>query len=208
MKKAVRGSLLDLILNIAVPFAIYTVAHKYFGLSDMPALALSALYPIFAIVAEYKKDHTLNFISVIVLIGTVTGIIGALIGGNPRLILIRESLFTFLLGIACFISLLSGKPLMFYFAREYEAGKDPLKRKKFSEILLKKNVLSFFRLLTIVWGTVFVLEFLLKLYIIYTFSISLNLVIAPLATYSVIFITIIWTFWYAKKRKNNQKTSQ
>lgn len=193
--------MIDIFLNIAIPYAIYTIAHKYFGLSDIMALTLSSLYPIFDIIIEFSKDRTLNFISVIVLIGTITGIFGALIGGDPRLILVRESFFTFILGIACFITLATGKPLIFYFAREFVAGKDPQKRKEFSKLLQKERAYKLFRFLTLIWGIIYVLEFLVKVVIVYTFPISLSLIIGPVVTNVIIFGTIFWTFWYAKKHR-------
>jgi hypothetical protein len=207
MKSTPRGLIIDLLLNIAVPYAIYTIAHNHFGLNDVISLTLSSLYPIFDIIVEFSKDRTLNFISVIVLLGTVTGIAGALIGGDPKLILVRESFFTFLLSIACFITLATGKPLMFYFAREFVAGKDPEKRKEFSKILEKKNAFNFFRLLTLVWGIVYLLEFILKVIIVYSFPISESLLIGPVVTYVIIFGTIFWTFWYAKKRRPPDKSN-
>src|SRR5579871_1202219 len=201
MKKSVRGTLVDIALNIAIPYAIYTIAHRFFGFSDIIALTMSACYPLIDIFIEFAKDHTLNFISLIVLVGTLAGIIGAVIGGDPKLVLMRESFFTFLLGIGCFVSLAYGKPLLFYFAREFVAGKDPKKRKEFNSVLEKKERYTFFRLITLVWGFVYILEFLVKLFIIYTFSISLNLIIAPLSTYCITFATIFWTFWYVRKKR-------
>lgn len=203
MRKMFRGITIDIILNIAIPYLIYTIAHKYFHLSDIVSLTLSSFYPIFDIIREFSKDRTLNFISVIVLIGTITGIIGALLGGDPKLILIRESFFTFLLGIACFITLAFGKPLLFYFAREFVAGKDPKKREEFAKVLQIKRVFTFFRFLTVVWGFVYVLEFLIKVVIVYTFPISLSLIIGPIVTNAIVFGTIVWTFWYAKKMRNS-----
>lgn len=202
MKKPLCGTIISITLSIVIPYAIYTIAHRYFSLSDIAALTLSSLYPLLDIFVEYNKDRTLNFISVIVLIGTITGIIGALLGGNPKLILLRESLFTCILGIACFVSLATSKPLLFYFAREFVAGKDPVKRREFTAQLSKRKAYTFFRLLTLVWGIVYVIEFILKLFIIYSFTVSLNLIIAPLSTYIVTFATITWTFWYAKKRRS------
>jgi len=199
MRKSLRGTMIDLFLNIAVPYAIYTIAHKYFGLTEITSLTLCSFYPIFDIIIEFSKDRTLNFISVIVLLGTITGIAGALIGGDPRLILVRESFFTFLLGIACFITLATGKPLMFYFAREFVAGKDPHKRKEFSKLLKKERAYKIFRFLTLSWGVVYILEFLIKVFIVYTFPVSVNLIIGPIITYFIIFGTIAWTFWYSKK---------
>ena len=142
--------MIDIALNIIVPYIIYTITHEYFGFSNIISLTLSSLYPIVDLLIEFATNRTLNFIAGIVLISTVTGIIGALIGGDPRLILIRESIFTFLLGIACFVSLAFHKPLMFYFAREFTAGKDPEKQKEFSKILLKKKAYNVFRLITVV----------------------------------------------------------
>lgn len=209
MKPTLRGTMIDIALNIIVPYIIYTVAHNHFHLSDVTSLTLASFYPIVDLIREFVKDKTLNFIAGIVLLGTVTSILGALIGGDPRIILIRESFFTFILGISCFISLLVRKPLMFYFAREFVAGKDPEKRKEFSKILEKERAYNTFRFLTVVWGIIYVLEFGLKIIIVYTFSISQSLIIAPVSTYIIIFATISWTFWYGnKKRTEAQKASK
>lgn len=90
---------------------------------------------------------------------------------------------------------------MFYFAREFAAGKDPEKRKEFSKLLEKKGAYNTFSFITIVWGIVYVLEFGLKVAIVYTFSIAQSLIIAPVTTYIIIFATIAWTIWYGKKKK-------
>lgn len=203
MQKSLRGTMVDIALNIGIPYLIYTVAHNYFHASEILALTLSSVYPIFDIIIEFYKDHTLNFISVIVLIGTVTGIIGALISGDPKLVLIRESFFTFLLGLACFVTLIFGKPLMFYFAREFVAGKDAKKRKEFTEILQHKRARNLFRLITLVWGIVYVVEFIVKIFIVYTFSISLTLIVSPISTYGFTFAALAWTFWYSKKFRHD-----
>jgi len=205
MKKSFRGTMLDIFLNIAIPYVIYSIAHRYFGFSDVISLTLSSAYPIIDIIIEFSKDRTLNFISAIVLVGTFTGIVGALIGGDAKLILIRESFFTFILGVSCFISLGFGRPLMFYFAREFVAGKDSKKREEFFQLLKKKRFYDFMSLLTLVWGFVYVGEFVLKIFIVYTFSVSQNLIIGPVITYVITFAVIAWTVWYGKKM---QKTSE
>jgi len=206
MKPTLRGTMIDIALNIIVPYIIYTIAHDNLHLSEVTALTLSSLYPLVDLIREFAKDKTLNFIAGIVLLGTATSIIGALIGGDPRIILIRESIFTFLLAIACFISLAFHRPLMFYFGREFAAGKDPEKRREFSKLLEKKGAYDTFSMITIVWGIVYALEFALKVVIVYTFSIKQSLIIAPVSTYCIVFATIAWTIWYGKrKRAEGQK---
>jgi len=201
MKKNLRKTILDIVLNVFVPYAIYTILKKYFGFSEVWALTACSLYPVLDIAFEFFKDTTLNFISLIVLLGTLSGILGAFIGGDPKLILVRESFFTCLLGIACFITLFTGKPLIFYFAREFVAGKDSQKRKEFTDRLQKEKVFAFFRLITLAWGIVYLVEFALKIFIVYHFSVSLSLIIAPISTYFFTFSMLSWTLWYAARRQ-------
>lgn len=194
-----RSSLIDLALNIIIPYGIYQIAKQYFGASEILALTLSSVYPLFDIVREFAKDKTLNFISVIVLLGTITGIIGALLGGSAKLILIRESFFTLLLGVGCMISIFLKRPLLFYFAREYNAGKDPEKRRQFSLILQKERPRMLFNKLTVIWGIVFILEFLLKVCMVNIFTTSQMLVYGPISSYAITSVTIAWTIWYSNR---------
>lgn len=202
-----RDTLKDLALNIIIPFAIYTIAKKYFSASELVALSFSSLYPIFDTLVEFYQDRTLNVISGTVLLGTITGIIGVLLGGNPKLLLIRESFFTGFLGIICFVSLPTKKPFIFYFAREYIAGKDSEKRRKFSEVLKNRQILDLFRFLTFIWGIAYVGEFILRIIIVYSFPVPVVLIISPIIFTIVTVVAIIWTSWYSKRRREQIRGS-
>jgi hypothetical protein len=53
----------------------------------------------------------------------MVSIVAVLLGGNPRVLLVRESFFTGALGVSCFVSLvLLPRPLMFYFGRYFATG--------------------------------------------------------------------------------------
>jgi hypothetical protein len=196
-----QDTLKDLALNIIIPFAFYTVAKRYFAATELVALIFSSLYPILDTLYEGLKDRTLNIISATVLLGTSTAIVGILFGGTPKLLLIRESFFTGLLGIACFISLATPRPLMFYFAREFVAGKDPEKRKNFTKSLQFKLARDLFKLITVVWGVAYVGEFVLRVFIIYMFPTPVVLVISPVILTAITIMTLFWTTRYAKIRQ-------
>jgi hypothetical protein len=51
----------------------------------------------------------------VVLLAIATDGVALFVGGRPRLLLVRESLFTGVFGLSCFVSLLLPRPMMFYF---------------------------------------------------------------------------------------------
>jgi hypothetical protein len=102
-------------------------------------------------------------ISIVVLLGISTNIVASFFGGSARLLLVRESLFTGAFGFACFVSLLLPRPMMFYFARHFIAGADPQRRARFDASWQFPEVRSCHRLITTVWGCVFVGELLFRI---------------------------------------------
>jgi uncharacterized membrane protein len=68
-------------------------------------------------------------------------------GGDPRILLIRESLVTGVLGIACLVSLLLPKPLIFYFAPPNAA---------FYQLWQYPSFKRYMTLMTIAWGIFFI----------------------------------------------------
>jgi hypothetical protein len=137
-----------------------------------------------------------------VLLGIVTSIIALFIGGDPRTLLIRESLFTGVFGVACLVSLLFPRPIMFYFGRHFMAGNDPQKRKVFDERWQNPTVRRGHRLITTVWGIVYVGEFLARVILVYTLSAAVVLAVGPFVLGLATIVTIIWTFRYAYKLRD------
>lgn len=77
------------------------------------------------------RRYDLNPVSLTALLGILTSLVALLVGGDPRLLLVRESIFTGGFGIVCLLSLPSPRPVMFYLGRYFIAGRDPARRKEF-----------------------------------------------------------------------------
>jgi len=131
---------------------------------------------------------------VIVLLGICAGAIAILAGGSPRLLLMRESFFTALFGLACFGSLLLPRPMMFYFGRYFMAGRDPARRRRYEAGWALPEVRFASRLVTVVWGSVYLGEFATRVTLIFLVPVGWVLVISPLLLGSVTLVTIVWTF--------------
>lgn len=81
--------------------------------------------PLISSLVELIRRHTIDLIAGLVLLGIVVCLVAVLLGGNPRLLLIRESFLTVALGIACLLSLLFPRPLWFYLTGYVFATNDP-----------------------------------------------------------------------------------
>jgi hypothetical protein len=112
----IDGLLRDVLLTSYVPHV-----------SQVIALGLSATFPtVYGLVTIVRRRH-LDIIGALVLVGIVVSIVATLVGGDPKLLLIRESFITGALGMVCLTSLVWPRPLMFYIGRQFSAGEEPAK---------------------------------------------------------------------------------
>jgi hypothetical protein len=88
---------------------------------------------------------------------------------------------------------------MFYFGRHFMAGKDPEKRKVFDARWQNATARRAHRLVTVVWGLVYVAEFIARVAMVYRMPAAAVLVISPFLLGLATMATIIWTFWYAQR---------
>lgn len=198
VKFNMRGILISLVLNIAIPLLLYNLSKRYISSSDVVALSVAAIFPFVNSLFGIIRHRQIDLIAVLALLGTIVGMCGVLLGGDAKLLLIRESFFTGVLGLVCFISLLFPRPLMFYFARQMVAGKDAEKLAAFNTMAQNPHVLAVHRRITIVWGFAFFGEFLVRVILAYTLPVVVVLGVAPIITTGIVVATFLWTFAYAR----------
>jgi len=192
----IRGLLPSILINGAVPLAIYLIL-KHYNYSDLIALSASVLFPVIGSVISIVRQHTLDLIAAIALVGIAVSIIAVFLGGDPKILLIRESFVTGALGIACFVSLLFPRPLMFYFGRYFATANDPAKRAKYNELWQYPYFRFVNRVITVVWGVAYAGEFILRVILVYTLPTAAVLAVSPIILGGLTILTIAWTFAYA-----------
>jgi hypothetical protein len=194
----VRGILLDIALNAIIPLLLYRLSKRYLSPSELTALSISAVFPLVKSLFDLSRKRELDPISVIVLLGIVASGVALLFGGSPKILLVRESLFTGVFGLACFVSLLLPRPMMFYFGRHFLAGADPRKRERFDARWALPQVRFANRLITVVWGAVYVTELAVRVILIYSIPTQMVLVLSPILIGGSTILTLIWTFRYVR----------
>ncbi len=193
-----RGILPSLILNIAIPLLLYFLVKRYISSSDVIALSVAALFPIFDSIYGVVRQHSLDAIAILSLVGTGASLVSVLLGGSAQFLLIKESFFTGALGLACFVSLLFPRPLMFYIGRQFIAGRDPEKIARFNAQAQHPYGRFVHRLITAVWGIAYVGEFIIRVILVYTLPPALVLAISPIILTGVTVATLAWTFAYVR----------
>ena len=203
-----RGFLWDIALNAGIPLLLYRLAKRYVSASEVVALVIAATFPLAMSAFGLVRRRRLDPVAVIVLLGIVVSGIGVLMGGSPRLLLIRESLFTGALGLACFGSLLLPRPLMFYFGRHFLAGDDPAARAEFDAGWQRPGVRVVHRLITVVWGSAFLGEFAIRIALVYTLPAAAVLVISPIILGVITIGTFTWTFAYVRRVRQRAEATR
>ncbi|QLY33063.1 VC0807 family protein [Nocardia huaxiensis] len=102
--------------DIAVPMTAYYLMH-WQGYSDFTALLAGALASAALVVAGVIRARRIDGFALIILAGFAIGLVGAMLSGDARLMIIRESFGTGVVGIAFLISAVIGKPLTYAAAR-------------------------------------------------------------------------------------------
>jgi hypothetical protein len=193
------GAVWDIALNAVIPVILYKLSKRYLSPSELTALLVATTFPIGKSIFDFARRGRVDPISIVVLLGIATNCVALLFGGSARLLLVRESLFTGAFGLACFVSLLLPRPMMFYFARHFIAGTDPQRLARFNSAWQLPEVRFCHRLITTVWGCAFVGELILRIILIYKTSAATVLIVSPILLGSLTIITMIWAFSYGHR---------
>jgi hypothetical protein len=195
----VRNILWDIALNATIPLLLYKVSKRYISHSELLALLIATTFPLVKNVVGFMRHRQLDPVSILVLLGIVTSCIALLLGGDPRILLVRESLFSGVFGVACIVSLVLRRPMMFHFGRYFMAGNDSERREKFDASWQWPEVRFAHRLITTVWGIVYAGEFAIRVFLIYTLPVTYVLAISPVLMGTLTICTLLWTFRYVRR---------
>lgn len=192
----------SLVVDGLLPFVTYALLTAYVPrLSQVMVLGLSAIFPaVNGLITVVRRRH-LDIIGAIVITGIVVGIVATLVGGDAKLLLIRESFVTGALGVVCGTSFLWPRPLMFYIGRQFSVGSDPAKIAEFNTLWQSAGARHTFRVMTAVWAVGWLGEFALRVVMVWTLSVAQVLAMSPFVFNAITFGLIWWTISYGRRRR-------
>jgi len=195
----VRGLLPSIIVDGVLVFVIYQLVKNFTSASDIVALIISAIPALIFTIVVLLRQRQVDFIGVFVLIVIAFSILLSLITADPKLLLIRESMLSVLFGIVCLVSLLFPKPIWFYIIRYFTTGNKPDQIAVFNTAWQYPIFRTYIRNVTIFWGLIYVIEFPLRVAMIYTLPIAHFLAISPIIFYGITIAAIAYTLAYGRR---------
>jgi hypothetical protein len=189
------------ILDVAAPLAAYSLLRKA-GLSTVSALIISGAFPAIGVAVGVIWNRRLDVVGALVLAGIVAGTILGLISHSARLVLMEGSVPTAIFGLGCLGSLWARQPLMYRLALEF-IGPDSAKGREMTSFWQFAPFRRIFRIITVVWGSGFILEAILRAIVVYNTSTGTALAISKVTPFIVVGLLFAWTFAYGSLNRKN-----
>jgi uncharacterized membrane protein len=198
-----------LAIDVAIPYGLYVILSPHFPSNSLIPLLISALTPMISSTVGVIRKRHIDYVGALVVLGILITVVAAFITGDQKIFLIRESVLTAALGVVFLVSLLFPKPLMFYFGKQFFSGGDPAKAAFYSSLWQSPKFRSFNYLITLVWGIGLLIEFTLRVIMVYTLPVAQVIALSPIVFNAITIGLILWTVAYGNRaRRKRQQQSQ
>jgi hypothetical protein len=183
-RSSVRREIASLLLINAIgPYLVYQLAEPYVG--GLAALALSAVPPAIESVWSVARKRKLDMASSLVLGGIAVSFILIALGGSERVLLLRDSLITSVVGLAIAISAAFPRPILYYLFRQVQSVEPDVRA---------------MRVLSAVLGLGLVVEMAVRTAMVFAMTTSRFLLISPFVQYGMTGALVAWAAFYMRRR--------
>lgn len=180
------------ILDVVAPFlAIMALLHN--GVPPLTAYAAASIFPASSIVFSWFERRSADVVGIGVLVGIASSLLLALLTNDPRFGLVRAAPSFAMFGIACFISLATRRPLMFFVARAIATGGDGARIAAFDARLAVPAFRRVMRHLTFVWGAGTLTHAAYGLAVAFLLPAGVAVLAEPPLAVAIIAALLLWT---------------
>ena len=185
---------IELTVNLVLPWLTYRLAAAH--TTEFAATAWSAAPPTVWSVIELIRHRKIDALSILVLSGIALSLAALLFGGSPRMLLVRENLFTIPIGLLFLVSLGMKKPLIYYAARATMARNNDDRQAGFEAGWQRPVILHGLRVMSLVWGVGLIAQGLLLGWMAWTWKVETYLILSPIIGYGMLGALGLWSWRY------------
>jgi hypothetical protein len=185
---------LDVLVSGLLPWLIYQWVQPRLG--ELPALWWSAIPPTALALVELAWQRRVDAISALSLAGIVLSLVVMALGGDARMILVRESLITGAVGVVGLSSMCWPRPALFYLARAAACRGDSTRGAAFDANWALPGFRRALSGMTWIWSGGMVAEALLRCLLAWRLSAANFLLCSPFVQYGTLGLLMAWTIWY------------
>lgn len=188
---------IEILVNLMLPWLAYKLAEPRWG--EFAALVISSLPPLLWSAGELAWHRRVDALSMIVLGGIGLSLAAMALGGSPRLLLVRESLVSALIGVLFLLSLLGSKPLIYHLARATIMREGSERASEFEDWWQTPVARRSVWVMTFAWGASLTAEAAVRTWLALTLPPEQFLAFAPMMGYVVLGLMFGWTIWYRRR---------
>ncbi|WP_395575420.1 VC0807 family protein [Streptomyces sp. BK79] len=107
-----RRTLVTLMLDVGVPLGSYYLLKGAFGMSAVAALAWSSVLPVLRTGWGLLGQREVNGLPLLILLVNLVGLLLGFETGDARLLLVKDSAISSVVGIVLLVSVVLGRPMM------------------------------------------------------------------------------------------------
>jgi intracellular septation protein A len=195
IRRRFAGLRTSLIISAVLPLLMYLLASPH--LAPLPVFALMAVPPVLYCAYGWVRARRIDPMSIITLVLIAVGMLLALLVRDPRLFLLRDSYESGAFGLLCLLSLPFNRPAALYLYQWFLA-QTPQQRARLQAATRVPYARFARRLITAVWGAVFLGETLLDTFLVYHLPIALWMAIHPVLFWGAMVAAFGWAILYAR----------
>lgn len=197
---------LDLAVSGFLPWLVYSWVEPRQG--EVAALWWSAIPPAVMAVIELAWLRRIDAISALSLAGIALSLVVIGLGGDARMILVRESLLTGVTGLIGLSSAFWPRPAGYYLARaalgKGDAAREAAFEAQWQQVPAFGRSLS---ALTWAWSAGLVAEAAIRCAMAWWMRTTDFLLFSPFVQYGTFGVLMAWTFWYGARLRRQRERS-
>lgn len=194
-----RNVALSLVINAAIPFAIYRASAPYYPAESVLPLLYATAVPTLWLAWTTLRSRAVDAIAIIAICETVATITVTLLAKNVGWALIARALQGAVVGLVFAGTALIGRPVMYYIARQFTVGTNPERAEGFERAHTLDKGRTFF-VATMVWAVGLIVVSLVSAALAATLAHATYLLVAPALSIGANVVLIWWTIRFSMSR--------
>lgn len=192
----------ELAVNVVLPWLVYEALVRR-GWTEIHALLAVTVVPLVWGLAVLLRERRCDPVAILSGGGMLLSLVAGLLSSDVRALQVRESYVTLLIGLLFLGSALVRRPLLTVLALSQVRAQGH--SEEVASRLEHPWVRQLLGTLNLGWGLVFVLEFLVRLWMIEVFSISTVLALGPWVQNAILGLAVLWSFWMLRRLQRRSR---
>jgi hypothetical protein len=188
-----------ILFSVLLPWVTYGVLTDH-GVSSVVALFIISGWPLVEVALFFALSRRVDEFGVMILLVLLVGAFSALAFRSEKLVFIKDSAVTGLLGLAFLVTLFLERPMMFYFGRKFatDGSTEGIARwNRFWDEFPGFRAQQ--RRLTLIWGLAFIVESGVRIALTYVLDASTMVGVSSILPYVVLAVLMAYTINVGKK---------